>query len=232
MNCAVTFAFVVSGRITPLRGACYFLGQLFGGMLGAFALKFLMPQAFFPSCFAANMLAPEVTPGMSFFLEMVLTFFLLFVVSAATDSQKAIKDLTPLAIGLCIYCCHMGGIPVTGTSINPTRSFASAIVASGVPGCEGVWTNHWIFWAAPLFGGAIATYVYQFAFASSWGESLVSQYRDDHNEELYEDEMQPQQGQEQATEAQGVEAHNFDEQQQYEDYATPAAARPVTARAR
>lgn len=211
LNCAVTFAFVLSGRISGMRGLFYFIGQLFGGIVGALLLKALMPHSFWPSCFAANFLGPEVTPGMAFFTEMILTFFLLFVVSAATDSQKALKDLTPLAIGLCIYCCHMVGIPITGTSINPTRSFASAIVASGMSGCEGVWTYHWIFWVAPIFGGVLATFVYQIAFAQQWGESLVSQYRDDYNEPTYEDQQQYEPEQDQMQE---VQAHNFGEQQQ------------------
>lgn len=180
INFAVTFAFVVSGRISPLRGVAYFFGQLFGGIVGALMLKALMPQSFWASCFAANYIHNDMSLGMGFFLELMLTFFLLFVVSAATDSQKANTTLTPLAIGLCIYCCHMVGIPVTGTSINPTRTFASAIAASGVEGCENVWDNHWVFWFAPILGGVLATYVYQFAFAQTWGESLISQYRDEY----------------------------------------------------
>jgi MIP family channel proteins len=235
INCAVTFAFVVSGRISPLRGFFYFLGQLFGGIVGALCLKTLMPQSFWPSCFAANFVHDNATPGMAFLLELILTFFLLFVVSAATDSQKALKDMTPLAIGLCIYCAHMVGIPMTGTSINPTRTFASAVASYGVPGCENVWDYHWIFWLAPLMGGTIATYVYQFAFASAWGESLESQYRDDYAEDAYAgDESQPQLQQQGGVELaqdpayygdeaqqQGaggdVQAHSFDDQQYYDD---------------
>lgn len=177
---------------------------------------------------------------MAFLLELLLTFFLLFVVSAATDSQKALKDMTPLAIGLCIYCTHMVGIPLTGTSINPTRTFASAVASYGVAGCENVWDYHWIFWLAPLMGGALATYVYQFAFASAWGESLVSQYRDDEyadgqydsqgaavdgslelgqqqGVEYYDDGAQQVQGD--AVQGDGVQAHSFDEQQYYDDQA-------------
>lgn len=48
INCAVTFAFVISGRISPLRGFAYFLGQLLGGIVGALCLKALMPQSFWP----------------------------------------------------------------------------------------------------------------------------------------------------------------------------------------
>ena len=135
INFAVTFAFVLSGRISPLRGTGYFFGQFTGGMVGAFGLKYLMPLKF-AGCYAANAVSSAITLNQAFFMEFFLTFFLLFVVSAATDSQKSEKQgiLTPLAIGLCIYCCHIIGIPFTGTSINPTRSFASAVAASGVAG--------------------------------------------------------------------------------------------------
>jgi MIP family channel proteins len=212
INCAVTFAFVVSGRISPLKGLGYFLGQLFGGIVGAICLKALMPQSFWPSCFAANFVQADA-PGTAFLLELVLTFFLLFVVSSATDSTKQLKDLTPLAVGLCIYCCHMVGVPVTGTSINPTRSFASAVVSTNVPGCENVWQYHWIFWFAPLLGGAMATYVYQFAFAQAWGESLEGNYK----------AQEPEAGLEAPTEMESYDdaqfdgqAHDFGEEQEQE----------------
>ena len=162
-----------------MRAVAYFVGQFLGGILAGLLLKGLMPLKFAATCYAANMVSPSVNLNQAFAIEFFLTFFLLFVVSAATDSTKNESQviLTPLAIGLCIYCCHVIGIPFTGTSINPTRSFASAIAASGVQGCEHVWDNHWIFWLAPLLGGWFGTSVYQYSFATYWGETLSAAYR-------------------------------------------------------
>eukprot|EP00455_Lapot_gusevi_P019818 TRINITY_DN210_c0_g2_i1.p3 TRINITY_DN210_c0_g2~~TRINITY_DN210_c0_g2_i1.p3 ORF type:complete len:141 (-),score=59.42 TRINITY_DN210_c0_g2_i1:165-587(-) len=112
----------------------------------------------------------------------------------------------------------MVGIPITGTSINPTRSFATAVAASGIKGCEGVWENHWVFWFAPILGGVFATYVYQFAFASHWGENLRDQYIQEENAgEYYEDQQQYQDGQAQAYDDQQQQYYDDQQQQYYDD---------------
>lgn len=98
------------------------------------------------SCFAANFIHSELTVGHAFITEFILTFFLMFVVMAACDSNKSNQTLVPFAIGMAVLCAHMVGLPITGCSINPTRSFASAAAASGV--CDGAWDGHWVFWVS------------------------------------------------------------------------------------
>ncbi len=59
--------------------------------------------------------------------------------------------------GLAALVDHLFGVPVTGASVTPARSFGPALVA-------GAWENHWIFWVGPLIEGALAALVYEFVF--------------------------------------------------------------------
>ena len=62
----------------------------------------------------------------------------------------------PIAIGLCLTLIHLISIPVTNTSVNPARSTAPALFAGG-------WAldQLWLFWVAPIVGGAIAGLAYR-----------------------------------------------------------------------
>ncbi len=70
---------------------------------------------------------------------------------------KGLGHIAPLAIGFAVLVDYVFGVPVTGASMNPARSFGPALVA-------GEWENHWIFWVGPLIGGAVAALVYEFVF--------------------------------------------------------------------
>jgi glycerol uptake facilitator-like aquaporin len=76
-----------------------------------------------------------------------------------------------------VFVAHMIALPITGCSINPTRSFASAAAASSVSSCT-PWKNHWVFWFAPLLGGALAGFVYDYSFHAGGGkvDRLIDQY--------------------------------------------------------
>ncbi|KAI3695918.1 hypothetical protein L1987_78923 [Smallanthus sonchifolius] len=53
---------------------------------------------------------------------------------------------------------HLATIPITGTGINPARSFGAAVIYNK----EKVWDDHWIFWVGPFIGAAIAAFYHQF----------------------------------------------------------------------
>jgi len=80
-----------------------------------------------------------------------------FVIFATAMDPRGPGLLAPAAIGLTVLVDHLFGVPVTGASMNPARSFGPALVA-------GVWDHHWIFWIGPLIGGALAALVYEFLF--------------------------------------------------------------------
>jgi MIP family channel proteins len=181
LNFALTLAFVFTGKLPPLVGFLYFLAQLFGGMIGAALLIVLLPTGYHDAnCFAANVLADGVTPAMGFFIEFLLTAFFLLVVGAAVDTAKSNMTLVPLAIGMAVMVCHLLAVPITGTSINPTRSFAAAVAATHVTGnaCNNVWKDHWIFWFGPILGAITGLCIFEYLLserASSGG--LIQMYR-------------------------------------------------------
>jgi len=93
-----------------------------------------------------------------FVAEVVLTAFFLIVIMGATDN-RAPKGFAPIAIGLCLTLIHLVGIPVTNVSVNPARSTGPAIFAGG-------WALQqlWMFWVAPLIGGALGGGLYKALF--------------------------------------------------------------------
>jgi aquaporin Z len=84
-----------------------------------------------------------------------MTFAFLFVIMGATHGN-APKGFAPVAIGLCLTLIHLISIPVTNTSVNPARSTGPALFVGG-------WALQqlWLFWLAPLLGGAAGGVVYR-----------------------------------------------------------------------
>ena len=90
-------------------------------------------------------------------MEGVITFALVFVVFATAIDRKGMGRLAPMAIGLTVLVCHVVALPVSGASMNPARSLGPALVAAE-------WGDLWVYWAGPLFGGALAALGYQYLF--------------------------------------------------------------------
>ena len=95
--------------------------------------------------------------GAGLLVEIVLTFVLVFVIFATAMDPKGPTHLAPMAIGLAYLVDSLVGIPLTGASMNPARSFGPAIVAN-------VWADHWIYWLGPAIGAVLAALVYEFVF--------------------------------------------------------------------
>ena len=72
----------------------------------------------------------------------------------ATDSRVP-QGFAPLAIGLAVALINWAGIPVTNLSLNPARSAGTAVFADP-------WALQqlWLFWVAPILGGALGGLVY------------------------------------------------------------------------
>ena len=69
------------------------------------------------------------------------------------------NPLAPFAISLYVLVIHLVAINLTGASINPARSFAPALI-------HNEWTNHWLYWIAPIIGGILGAIIYTFLFGS------------------------------------------------------------------
>ncbi len=92
---------------------------------------------------------------------MVLTFFFLLIIMGATD-KRAPAGLAPLAIGLALTLIHLISIPVTNTSVNPARSTGQALFVG-----DWAMAQLWLFWLAPLVGGAVGGAVYRWLGSNS-----------------------------------------------------------------
>ena len=156
INPAVTFAAWLTKNITTARASLFVLAQLTGAVLGALILLAVIPDAA-DTNLGAHALGPGVSVGMGLLMEIVVTFVLVFVIFATAVDSGGMGHMAPLAIGLAVLVDHLVAIPITGASMNPARSFGPALVSLE-------WADHWVYWAGPLAGGALAGLAYQFAF--------------------------------------------------------------------
>ncbi|MBI4240935.1 MAG: MIP family channel protein [Candidatus Rokubacteria bacterium] len=156
INPAVTFGALITGKINLGKAIAYAVAQLVGGVVGALLLKGVIPAGA-QGNLGAHGLGAGVSAGGGLLAEIVLTFALVFVIFATAVDPKGLGHIAPAAIGLTVLVDHLFGVPVTGASMNPARSFGPALVA-------GAWDTHWIFWIGPLIGGGLAALVYEFLF--------------------------------------------------------------------
>ena len=160
LNPAVTFAAVMTGRTKPAVGVVYVAAQLLGAIVGVFLLDILVIDTVTdPSNLGAtsiNSAALEST-GAAVVVEAILTFVLVFTVFATAIDKRGLGHVAPLAIGLAVFIDHFVGVPLTGASMNPARSFGPALVANE-------WDDQWVYWVGPLIGAAIAGLVYYFVY--------------------------------------------------------------------
>ena len=164
-NPAVSFGLVVGKRFPASELIPYVIAQVAGGIAAAGVLFIIASgKAGFDvhAGFASNGYGLHSPGGYSalsaFVAEVVLTAFFLIVIMGSTDS-RAPKGFAALAIGLCLTLIHLICIPVTNTSVNPSRSTGPAIFAGG-------WALQqlWMFWVAPLTGGALGGGLYRMLY--------------------------------------------------------------------
>ncbi len=158
-NPAVTFGFLITGRIAPVLAGAYWIAQFVGAALGALILKWVFPDQVVE---AAKLGAPAlneriaIAPG--FVLEAVMTFFLVWVVFAtAADPRGAFKSISGFAIGLTVGADILLGGPLTGAAMNPARAFGPQLV-------QGEWADGWLWYLAPLVGGGLAALAYEYLY--------------------------------------------------------------------
>ena len=133
INPAITFAVWLSERMSTKDAVGYVVGQFIGGVLGAAVIYLLTSTGGFGDTTATG--ANSFTEGellQAFIAEVVFTFVFVLVVLGATDEKRGAGNLAGLAIGLTIVLVHIVCIPITGTSVNPARSFGPALFAGGI----------------------------------------------------------------------------------------------------
>uniref|UniRef100_A0A1L8DEF6 Putative aquaporin major intrinsic protein family n=2 Tax=Nyssomyia neivai TaxID=330878 RepID=A0A1L8DEF6_9DIPT len=171
INPAVTAGLLSVGKIPFARAILYVIAQCGGAVAGSACLKALVPEAQ-QGGLGMTKVAENVLPMQGLGLEFFLGFALVLTVFGVVDDNKPdSKYLAPLAIGMTVTFGHLAGIKYTGASMNPARTFGSAVVS-------GNWENHWIYWVGPILGGVAAALLYVQAFLAPEPEvDLAERYR-------------------------------------------------------
>jgi aquaporin NIP len=97
---------------------------------------------------------PSVPTPTALLYEVVLTAFLMFVITAVATDTRAVGAAAAIAIGGTVGLDALFGGPITGASMNPARSFGPALAS-------GTWHDLWIYIASPVIGAAIGVFAYQ-----------------------------------------------------------------------
>lgn len=153
MNPAVTLTFLRLGKVRPWDAVFYIVGQFIGGTIGVYLVVALVRDAFTsaPVNFAATVPGVQGT-GIAFAAELVISALLIFVVLAAANSKRHAQR-AGLFAGLLVATYISVESPLSGMSMNPARSFASAFPA-------GIWTAFWIYLTAPVVGMQLGASLY------------------------------------------------------------------------
>jgi aquaporin Z len=164
-NPAVSIGLLAGGRFGARDLVPYVVAQVLGGLAAGGVLYLVAsgkPGFDAAAGFASNGFGEHSPGGYSLqaalIAEVVLTAFFVMIIMGATD-RRAPAGFAPIAIGLALTLIHLISIPVTNTSVNPARS-------TGVALFQGSWaiSQLWLFWIAPLIGGAIGGLVYRNLF--------------------------------------------------------------------
>jgi aquaporin Z len=165
VNPAVTIGMIVTGKLEAAKSAPYFVGQFVGGIVGAGVLAVILSgtDGYFSAAqdagFASNGFGEHSPAGFDLvsvaIIEIVVTMVFVLIVLGTTNSDGVPRGFGPIAAGFGLTLVHIVAIPVSGTSVNPARSLATAVF-------QGDWAlgQVWAFIVFPALGAAIAGVVY------------------------------------------------------------------------
>ena len=162
INPAVTIPMMITKKISVGDGIGYIIFQLIGAVVAAFSLKAILPEIGAKVNFGtqggpSELLNSSIASGIA--VEIILTFFLVTVIFLTAVHKKAAAGIHGISIGGIVFLLHLVGVPLTGASMNPARTFGPAVVS-------GFWELHWLYWVAPIIGGVIAGVIMNYVFVN------------------------------------------------------------------
>jgi aquaporin Z len=166
-NPAVSAGLVAGGRFPIGELVPYIVAQVIGAIVAGGVLYLVAsgkPGFDASAGFASNGYGEHSPDHYSMqaalICEIVMTFFFVMIIMGATHGRAPV-GFAPIAIGLALTLIHLISIPVTNTSVNPARSTGVAIF-------QGSWalSQLWLFWVAPLIGGALGGFVFNALFGT------------------------------------------------------------------
>jgi MIP family channel proteins len=148
-NPAVTFAFALSRHFPWPRALGYWTAQLLGALTAAAILRGSLGDI---ADLGATL--PSGSQAQSFLWELVLSFFLMFVIMAVATDTRAVGEAAAIAIGATVGLDAMFGGPISGASMNPARSIAPALLSANLHAL-------WLYIVAPILGASLGALTYQ-----------------------------------------------------------------------
>ena len=161
INPAVSFAMLINKKISVKEFIFYVIAQVIGAFAGIGILYVILNNTGLGvDNLGANgygaLSATNITLLGAIITEIVLTFVFIYTILGITSDEKK-SHMGGIIIGLTLAFVHILGIALTGTSVNPARSLAPAVVLGGV-----ALKQVWVFIVAPFVGSAIAAFTYKY----------------------------------------------------------------------
>jgi len=154
LNPAMTLTWLRLGKVAPWDAAFYVAAQFAGGAAGAVLVSAVLGSVFTGPPISAIATTPgPAGPLAAFLAEAAMTFGLMLLVLTTTGTPRVMR-LTGLFAGTMIAVYITVEAPLSGMSLNPARSTASALAG-------GLWTHLWIYYLAPLLGTLLAVETYR-----------------------------------------------------------------------
>ena len=171
INPAVSLGVFLDGRMSAKDLIGYWIAQFIGGLVAAFALLGTINCSILDvtsTGLGCNGFDTASTVGLNMVgaivVEIILTCVFVLTILRVTANEKT-SPFAGLVIGLTLAFVHIMGIPLTGTSVNPARSFGPAVVMA-IVGDGTALSQVWVFIVAPLVGAALAAGIYRFFYGS------------------------------------------------------------------
>lgn len=165
INPAVSLGVLMSGGIDTKDFIGYVVSQCIGALVGSGILALIFSTGGVidqTGGFGSNGLAGVGGSAVAGLLvEIVLTFIFVLTILGVTSKKAGHGSFGGLVIGLTLTLVHILGIGLTGTSVNPARSFGPAVVAA-ISGNTAPIAALWVFIVGPLVGAALAAVVYKY----------------------------------------------------------------------
>ena len=146
LNPAVSVGFALRGDFPWRRVPGYIAIQLVGATIAAWFLQSVIHVS---ATYGSNYVAAGYSATDGFLMEAVLTLGLLSVILGTASRAQNVGALSALAVGGYIALAGLWGSPISGTSMNPARTFGPDLVGAD-------FTDYWVYVAGPLVGAIVA----------------------------------------------------------------------------
>jgi len=190
INPAVSFGCLLTKRMTLVEFGVYVLAQIVGGFLGGVLILGIAKMGGVTLLGNAcnNALGYNAAKGLesitaggyigALLTEIVLTFVFVYVILNVTAENSGAGKKAGIIIGLTLTLVHLVGIGLTGTSVNPARSIATAFADLIYNGETDALAQIWIFILAPMAGAAVAAAVYSLLHKDESSQPKVAAQQD------------------------------------------------------